>query len=408
MDKREIEEILSAEPDTDRARAKIEALMAAERFSIDRARSEQEQERLEREKRRWYANPLFVAVSVGVLTLWGDVVLSSIQAKRDRELQQEKAASDLIRSAFVDDPEQTIRNLEFMIAAKLIADDQGAILAAAKQFGPRESSTGVTNETDFSAGKFSTPQFVWATVVDVYDGNTIYARLDRELEGEPRPARTQSGQVIVKLSGIDAPETHIFECGTWKVGRELQIEKNTEWAEIARDFLAESIRWRPNAESRILLMPLEVNFLGQLKSLVFQESGNTKMEFHSSLNAELLRKGLAFPRYEDELPIGVIAEVFEAANSAFTSSAGAYEVLSSQVDLQTKEFDMVHPWLLYHACTLLWNQQDPNSYFENIFSRIEFVDIESGRPVVPVEIDQDRLMLRVPLHRIIMRERSDP
>ncbi|MEO0916063.1 MAG: hypothetical protein AAFY31_03650 [Pseudomonadota bacterium] len=384
MDRAEIEQILSEEDDVERARAKIEALLEAERLQLERDRSDRDDERLDREKRRWYANPLFVAVSVGALTLFSDFIVSSLQGRQDLLIQRERAASDLIRSAFVDEPEQTIRNLEFMIAAQLIEDPDKAIINAAEEFGPRETVTPVQSAPAVQVGVFDPPIFTTGTVERIVDGDSLTVRLDFEfVSGGPVPRVSSDGVLSASLAGVDAAELSVPGCDS---GPESEARV---WGEKARALAIEAMQ--PGQNRRVRFVLTEVDRFGRLHLIVAPTTrvpDDPRRIFDQSLNATLLKSGLGIPAIDDELPETLWTVVRGLSRDSEASGEGMFAEVSRRIDLDDVDLSRVPPWLARRVCFLMRRGTAPETYFENYFNAngAVFLDAETNRRLSGADI----------------------
>ena len=373
MDRTEIEDILASETDVERAKAKIEGLLAAERLKLEQERSDREEERLIREKRRWYANPLFVAVSVGALTLLGDAIVSSVQGTRDLELQKQRAASDLIRSAFVDDPQQTIQNLEFMIAAQLIEDAEGAIIAAAERFSPRET-VAATPQPEVVRGVFGPRVARVGTIERIIDGDSLRVRFSGGFEGGPTPRISSSGAVTVALAGVDAAEVRTLGCDRDKMAA------TTAFGELARAE-AQAFIGSPEAPARMLFLLTEVSSFGRLHAIVApltRAQPEPLAMYDASLNRLLARKGLAIPSEGERLPEGIEARIRSDIRQSEEARLGMFSNLTRRVDLDAEDMGVLPSWLLRRACFILRSEKSADAYFADYFANVQVHDADTG------------------------------
>lgn len=406
MDRETIEEILEQEGDVERAKARIDGLLAAERLTLERERSERDEERLDREKRRWYANPLFVAVSVGALTLVGDFFASTYQSARDLTLQRERAASELIRSAFVDDPEQTIRNLEFMIAADLIDDESRSIIQAARDFEPRETVPRPSPTRTVTPGRFDPPLSFVGTVERVLDGDSVTLKIDWDFSTGPvprlMPQFPSSRLVSASLAGVDAAEMRIPGCDPAAQSDAIR------WGENARDFTRNFAE--PGQSKNVRIMLTEVDRIGQLHAIIApltRATEDPRAIFDASLNASLLDAGLAVPAVEDQLPSLVWSDVRRRSAMAERSRRGLFSSAGRRIDVSEATFASATPWLMRRACSIKRRGKEPMEYFRDFFSSQTVLRrAEDGR-VLDLEdfirVEGDVIEQLIPMHELEMQ-----
>ncbi len=395
----EIKDILNGAKSAEHGKAELDALIAAERLQLERDRSERDEERLDREKRRWYANPLFVAVAVGGLALFSDFVVSSLQGRQDLAIQRERAASDLIRSAFTDETEQTIRNLEFMIAAGLIEDAEGAIISAAQQFGPRETISAPATSGSTS-GEFDTPEFRIGTVERVVDGDSLIVRFERGFSDGPSPRARPDGTVSVRLAGLDAAEVQSFGC---REGYAEAMEAfGRQGLEAAKAFVGGD---QDGVQMRFALTG--VDGLGRLYAVVapLTRAPDDAIEIYkTSLNRHLLTQGHAVAELHFAIPDALVPMIREDAADAAQRKVGMHAGLEYDVDLTAEVLPPMPPWLMRRICSIMRSSTpEPGAYFSRVLGRYDIRDAASGQSLSAsdvIAVNGMKVSLLRPMHSL--------
>lgn len=154
--------------DTDKELTEREFGLRATEASV--RREELTVRRIEAEKGKlaataaWWKNPnpLLIAISAGVVTLAGDVYVAYYNGYTSREqerlradaaltVEKEKSKASLIIQAMgTNNDEKALANIRFFIAAELLPDKDGKILAAAMRFKP--SLPAAMESLSFDAG----------------------------------------------------------------------------------------------------------------------------------------------------------------------------------------------------------------------------------------------------------------
>ncbi|MEL6169108.1 MAG: hypothetical protein AAFR35_10485 [Pseudomonadota bacterium] len=386
----EIDRILETEPDADRAKAAVDAMLDVERLIIDRERAERDEERLERERRR-FVNPILVALAAGVLAIAGDAYISQQQGRQELELARERAQSDLIRSAFVGEVDQTIANLNFMIDAGLIQDPGDLIINAARNNEPRETAP-VADEPRFVPGVFDPPVSRLGLVERVSDGDTLLVRFDGGFGAGPRPRAQPNGMHYVHLAGADAAELRgIPGCG--EVPDALRAI-----GQEARDVSASL------EGERVRFLLVEVTGFGMLRAIVApvtRAPDDAALLYRDSLNRSLLTSGLAIPNVGDRLPPDLWQQIQADARAAERDGRGMFDRVTRRVDLGAEGAPIAPPWLLKLVCNQRRNNIDPDTFFTELFERRRYEDSATGQRLTAddvIRIDGDVLTQTRPVH----------
>jgi endonuclease YncB( thermonuclease family) len=391
MDRSEIDAFLQSESDPDRGRLRLETLLELERLEIEREKARREEDRHEQERRRWYVNPLFVAVAVGALSLIGDFIVSAVQGRQALSLQQLEASSDLVVSVFSDEAEQSLDNLRFLIGAGLVQDPDGRILAAAERFEPRAQSLG--DRPPVRAGVYADPVEGQARVVRAIDGDTVVLDLgdwSPAPTGGPAPRLNEDGTLSLSLAGVNAPQIDVL-CYTPLAMQQVY------WGVSAKHELEVLVGLDRRDAPTVRVQITSVDDFGRARGLIGPPSlaeQDTIAFFRASYNAALLAEGHALASYTGVTPdgrVGVLEPDFIAEIRALTEQAeaagkGLWTDLRRSFDIDTPEPTLIHPLLFLRVCWLNPGE-DPWPWLnDQLLKRVVIRDLDTGGEIAPEQL----------------------
>ena len=190
------------------------------------------------------------------------------------------------------------------------------------------------------------------------------------------------------------------------------MARNREWADKARDRLRAELLDSETGEGRRMRFILtEVQPpIGSLQAIVVPISrapDDSPTLIERSLNAALLRDGLATQDVRDWLPPKT-AQVFRSiAKESEAAKAGMYADMVRDFDLDAEELGVVSPWLARRACLMIRRGYEPAAYAATFPESHIFQDADSGEVVEFLRADGRTLRQMRPIHSVTYHYKTE-